>query len=103
PHRGARGDPASPARFIRRRHVRLALPGPRRRERRRARGACLVQRTGIKSGGGQLPAAPAPSVPPSPSATAGAALRTERASNCATSTTSSVSGASPELFFAATA
>lgn len=52
PHRGARGDPASPARFTRRRHVRLALPGPRRRERRRARGACLVQRTGIKSGGG---------------------------------------------------
>ena len=32
-------------------------------------------------GGGQLPAAPAPSVPPSPSTATGAVVRTERASN----------------------
>ena len=56
-------------------------------------------------GGGQLPAAPASSVPPSPSPSTatGAVARTERARSWATSTTSRVSLASPELFFAATA
>ena len=63
----------------------------------------LTARSADGGGGGQLPAAPAPSGPPSPSTATGAVVRTERARSCATSTTSSVSLASPELFFAAMA